>query len=134
MTWLPWRAVALVLAILLLLAVGAGLGGWLSSGHYRPQIDAANDARTQCLAARNNLEALVGDQNAAIAQLANQAEQRQVKAAQAVADAQKQADRHYAAAQRLQQERSVGDQCAAAEVIIDQEFGLSGSARHSSAN
>ncbi|MCP8465945.1 hypothetical protein NK553_18495 [Pseudomonas sp. ZM23] len=119
-----WKLIALVLAILLLLAAGAGLGGWLAAGHYRPQLDAASDARTQCLAARNNLEALVGDQNAAIAQLANQAEQRQAKAAQAVAAAQQQADRHYAAAQRLQQERVGGDQCAAAEAIIDQELGL----------
>ncbi len=64
------------------------------------------------------------EQGAKLGELANQAEQRQAKAAQAVADAQQQAGQHYAAAQRLQQERADGDQCAAAEAVIDKELGL----------
>lgn len=120
----PWKAAGLVLAALLLVAVGTGLGVWLAAGHYRPQLDAAAVDLTSCRAARGNLEALVGDQNAAIAGLANQAQQRQARAAQAVADAQQQAGEHYAAAQRLQQEHAEGDQCAAAEAVIDKEFGL----------
>ncbi|MDH1011563.1 hypothetical protein N5J43_12320 [Pseudomonas nicosulfuronedens] len=114
----------LALVSLLLVVIGAGLGVWLAVGHYRPQLDAANDAEGQCVAARGNLEELTKEQGAKLGELANQAEQRQAKAAQAVADAQQQAGLHYAAAQRLQQERAEGDQCAAAEAVIDKELGL----------
>ena len=119
-----WRFLAVGLAALLLLTVGAGGGVWWSAGHYRPQLDAANDEKGQCAAARGNLEELAKAQGAKLGELANQAEQRQAKAAQAVADAQQQAGQHYAAAQRLQQERADGDQCAAAEAVIDKELGL----------
>lgn len=121
---LRWKAAALVLTGLLLVAAGAVLSGWLTAGHYRPQLDAANDAKDKCVAARDNLEELAKEQGAKLGELANQAEQRQAKAAQAVADAQQQASQHYAAAQRLQQERAEGDQCAASEALIDKELGL----------
>ena len=121
---LRWKAAALVLTGLLLVAAGAALGGWLAAGHYRPQLDAANGARGQCLAARESLQALAEEQGAKLGELVNQAEQRQAKAAQEVANAQQQAGQHYAAAQRLQQERAEGDQCAAAEAVIDKELGL----------
>ncbi|HCF3801168.1 hypothetical protein [Pseudomonas aeruginosa] len=126
MTWLLsyWKPLALVLAALLMVVAGAGLGAWLTAGHYRPQLDQAAQGLTACRAARDNLESLVGQQNAAIAGLADQAEQRQAKAAQAVVDAQQQAGQRFAAAQRLQQERAEGDQCAAAEAVIDKELGL----------
>lgn len=119
-----WKGAALGLAVLLLVAAGAGLGGWLAAGNYRPQLDAANEAKGQCVAARGNLEELTKEQSAKLGELANQAEQRQAKAAQAVAAARQQAGEHYAAAQRLQQERAEGDQCAAAEAVIDKELGL----------
>ncbi|WP_457927233.1 hypothetical protein [Pseudomonas aeruginosa] len=126
MTWLLsyWKPLALVLAVLLMVVAGASLGAWLTAGHYRPQLDQAAQDLTACRAARGNLESLVGQQSAAIAGLADQAEQRQAKAAQAVVDAQQQAGQRFAAAQRLQQERAEGDQCAAAEAVIDKELGL----------
>ncbi|SDI07416.1 hypothetical protein [Pseudomonas panipatensis] len=120
----PWKAASLVLAALLLVAAGAGLGVWLAVGHYRPQLDQAGQDLATCRSARGNLEALVGDQNTAIAGLADQAEQRQAKAAQAVANAQQQADQHYAAAQRLQQEHADGEPAQVASDIIDKELGL----------
>lgn len=43
---LRWKIAALVLACLLPVA----------AGHYRPQLDAANDTKGQCVAARGNLE------------------------------------------------------------------------------
>lgn len=119
-----WKAAALALACLLLVAIGAGIGAWLSAGHYRPQLNAANDAKGQCVAARGNLEELAKEQGAKLGELANQAEQRQAKAAQAVANAQQQASQHYAAAQRLQQERAEGDPAAVAEALIDKELRL----------
>lgn len=120
----PWKAAGLALAALLLVAAGAGGGVWLAAGHYRPQLDQAAQDLTACRAARGNLETLVGDQNTAIAGLANQAEQRQAKAAQAVAAAQQQAGQHFAAAQRLQQEHVAGDPAQAAAELIDKELGL----------
>ncbi len=119
-----WKGVALVAVLLLLLTAGAGLGAWLSARHYRPQLDASNEAHGQCVAARGNLEALAKEQGAKLGELVNQAEQRQAKAAQAVAAAQQQAGQHYAAAQRLQQERAEGDPAAVAEALIDKELGL----------
>lgn len=119
-----WKLSLLALASLLLVVIGAGLGVWLAAGHYRPQLDAANDAKGQCVAARGNLEELTKEQGAKLGELANQAEQRQAKAAQAVATAQQQAGQHYAAAQRLQQERAEGDPAAVAEAVIDKELRL----------
>ncbi|KRV76366.1 hypothetical protein [Pseudomonas citronellolis] len=124
MSGLLTKPLALVLAALLLIAAGAGLGVWLAARHYRPLLDQVAQDLASCRAARGNLEALVGDQNTAIAGLANQAQQRQAKAAQAVADAQQQAGQHFAAAQRLQQEHADGEQCGATEVVIDHELGL----------
>ncbi|HBO4800369.1 TPA: hypothetical protein ACQRGV_003666 [Pseudomonas aeruginosa] len=118
------RVISIALACLLLVGLGAAGGVWLGARHYRPQLDQAAQGLTACRAARGNLESLVGQQNAAIAGLADQAEQRQAKAAQAVVDAQQQAGQRFAAAQRLQQERAEGDQCAAAEAVIDKELGL----------
>lgn len=120
----PWKAGALVLAILLLFAAGAALGGWLTADHYRPQLDAANEEKGRCVAARGNLEELTKEQGAKIGELSAQAQQRQAKAIQAVAAAQQQADLHYAAAQRLQQEHADGDPAAVAEALIDKELGL----------
>ncbi|WP_448678990.1 hypothetical protein [Pseudomonas nicosulfuronedens] len=119
-----WKFLAVVLAVLLLIAAGAGLGAWMTAGHYRPQLDAANKENGQCVAARSNLEELAKEQGAKLGELANQAEQRQANAAQAVAAAQQQASQHYAAAQRLQQERAEGDPAAVAEALIDRELGL----------
>ena len=124
MSEIVWKGAALVLAVLLLVAAGAGGGVWLAAGHYRPQLDQAAQDLVACRAARGNLETLVGDQNTAIADLANQAEQRQAKAAQAVADAQQQAGQHFAAAQRLQQGRAEGDPAQVAADLIDKELGL----------
>lgn len=120
----PWKASVLALAAVLLVAIGAAGGAWLSSEQYAPQLQERGDKLAACTAARDNVLALVAEQGAKLGELANQAEQRQAKAAQAVAAAQQQAGQHYAAAQRLQQERAEGDQCAAAEVVIDKELGL----------
>lgn len=119
-----WKASALALVAVLLVAIGAAGGAWLSSEQYAPRLKEQGDKLTSCAIARDNVLALVQEQGAKLGELASQAEQRQAKAAQAVADAQQQTGQHYAAAQRLQQERVEGDQCAAAEAVIDKELGL----------
>ncbi|WP_407733017.1 hypothetical protein [Pseudomonas citronellolis] len=124
MSGLLTKPLALVLAALLLVVAGAGLGAWLAARHYRPQLDAAAEGLTACRSARGNLEALVADQNSAIAGLANAAEQRQAKAVQEVQRAQPAAAMEFSAGQRLQQERTGGDPAAASVSIIDQELGL----------
>lgn len=124
MSGLLMKPLTLVLAALLLVAAGAGIGVWFAAGHYRPQLDAAAEDLTTCRVARSNMEILVGDQNAAIASLANQAEQRQAKAVQEVQQAQPAATAEFSAGQRLQQERTGGDPAAASALIIDRELGL----------
>lgn len=118
------KPAALVLAALLLVATGAGLGAWLAAGHYRPQLDQAAQDLAACRAALGNLEALAQEQGAKLGDLVNQAEQRQAKAVQAMADAQQQAGQHFAAAQRLQQEHAEGDPAQVAADLIDKELGL----------
>ncbi|WP_236208996.1 hypothetical protein [Pseudomonas tohonis] len=115
--------VRLVLAGLALLAAGA-LGAWLAAGHYRPQLDEAQDLAAQCRLARGSLESAVGEQNARLAQLRAEDEQRQQAVVQAQQQARRAAAGDYSAAQRLQQDRIGGDQCAAAATVIDQELGL----------
>ncbi|QRY82306.1 hypothetical protein JVX91_00485 [Pseudomonas sp. PDNC002] len=107
-----------------MIGLGAAGGAWLSSERYAPQLKDQGDKLTSCAIARDNMLALVQEQGVKLGELANQAEQRQAKAAQAVADAQHQAGQHYAAAQRLQQERNEGDQCAVTEAVIDKELGI----------
>lgn len=119
-----WKVAALALAAALLIGLGAAGGVWLCSEQYKAQLQEKSDKLTACTMARDNVLALVEEQSAKLGELANQAEQRQAKAAQAVAVAQQQAGQHYAAAQRLQQERAEGDQCAASESVIDKELGL----------
>jgi hypothetical protein len=119
-----WKAGALALVATLLVGVGAAGGVWLSSEQYAPQLKDQGDKLTACVAARDNVLALVTEQGVKLGELVNQAEQRQVKAAQAVASAQQQASQHYAAAQRLQQERAEGDPAAVAESLVDKELGL----------
>ncbi|MCO7557649.1 hypothetical protein [Metapseudomonas otitidis] len=113
----------LVLAGVALLLAAAG-GAWLAAQHYRPLLDEAQDRAVRCQQARQDLESAVGEQNARLAQLRSEAEQRQQAAAQALREAHQAAAGDYAAAQRLQQERIGGDQCAAAEAVINRELGL----------
>nr|WP_314614279.1 hypothetical protein [uncultured Pseudomonas sp.] len=113
-------------------AAGAGLltlagmlvGGWIATSHFRPVLDAAQDQASVCAAARDNLAVLTQEQGKALGDLTLAANERQARAEQAVSEAKASADLDYAAANRLQQERTGGDQCTAATSIIDKELGL----------
>nr|WP_306283363.1 hypothetical protein [Pseudomonas aeruginosa] len=113
-----------MLACLLLVGLGAVGGVWIGARHYRPQLDAASADLAACRAARGEMESAVVEQGRQVAALRLAGEQRARDAAQAVEQARRRADGDYAAAQRLLRERSAGDQCLAAEVVIDQELGL----------
>ncbi len=126
------RVISIALACLLLVGLGAAGGIWLGARHYRPQLDAALADLVACRASRGELETAVAEQVRQVAALRMAGEQRARDAAQAVERGRQQAAEQYAGAQRLLSQRTAGEQCAAAEVVIDQELGLS--ARHSSAN
>ena len=64
------------------------------------------------------------EQGGQIAALRVAGEQRARDAAQAVDRGRQQAAEQYAEAQRLVRERTAGEQCAAAEAVIDKELGL----------
>ncbi|HFH3730160.1 hypothetical protein [Pseudomonas aeruginosa] len=118
------RAFSITLACLLLVGLGAAGGVWLGARHYRPQLDAALADLIACRAARGELESAVAEQVRQVAALRLAGEQRARDAAQAMERGRQQAAEQYAGAQRLLRERSAGDQCLAAEVVIDQELGL----------
>lgn len=118
------RALSVALACLMLVGLGAAGGVWLGARHYRPQLDAARSDLVACRAALGELESAVAEQVRQVAALRQAGEQRARDAAQAVDRGRQQAAEQYAEAQRLLRERSAGDQCLAAEVVIDQELGL----------
>lgn len=119
--WAWWLAAVVVVA---------GLQQWRVAG-AQAERDVANrtlEARTterdNCRTARASLEQHVADQNQALADARSAELQKRERAQRAQADAQQQAQTDYQAANRLQQERTGGEVCAAAESVIDQELGL----------
>ncbi|HEK2614460.1 TPA: hypothetical protein ACKPZN_001647 [Pseudomonas aeruginosa] len=118
------RAFSVALACLLLVGLGAAGGVWLGARHYRPQLDAAQTGLAACRSARGSLEAAVAEQGRQVAALRLAGEQRARDAAQAVEQGRQQAAEQYAAANRLLRDRTAGEQCAAAEAVIDKELGL----------
>ncbi|HBN8554635.1 hypothetical protein ACSETN_22250 [Pseudomonas aeruginosa] len=118
------RVVSVALACLLLVGLGAAGGVWLGARHYRPQLDAALSDLVACRAARGGLESAVAEQVRQVAALHLSGEQRARDAAQAVDRGRRQAAEQYAAAQGLLSQRTAGEQCMAAEAVIDQELGL----------
>lgn len=111
---------------LVLALAAAGVIWWQQGQIQKARADAAQLAQQagQCKLARDNLEALAGEQGRALGDLQLAAQQRQADAEKAVADARVSAQSDYQAANRIQQERTGGDQCMAATSIIDKELGL----------
>ena len=108
----------------LLILFGIVLGAWGVTSHFRPLLDEEQERVAACTAARDNLEGLAKEQGKALGDLTLAASERQAKAEQAVSEARVRAQADYAAANRLQQDRTGGDQCTAATSIIDKELGL----------
>ncbi|HCL3279533.1 TPA: hypothetical protein N2A29_003549 [Pseudomonas aeruginosa] len=118
------RVISITLACLLLVGLGAAGGVWFGARHYRPQLDAAQADLIACRAARGELESAVAEQVRQIAALRQASERRARDAAQALEQGRQQAAEQYAAAQRLLYQRTAGEECAAADAVIDQELGL----------
>ncbi|WP_052081016.1 hypothetical protein [Pseudomonas sp. ML96] len=77
-----------------------------------------------CRETRGTLLVQVAEQNTAIAGLRSAAQSRAEAAKDAQQQARQGAEQDYQAANRLQQERTGGDACIAAEAVIDRELGL----------
>lgn len=77
-----------------------------------------------CRETRGSLLVQVSEQNSALADLRSTAAARAQQAEQAQADARQRSQTDYQAANRLQQERTGGDSCAAATSVINKELGL----------
>ncbi|MGC6863628.1 hypothetical protein ACP0H8_06145 [Pseudomonas aeruginosa] len=118
------RAFSVALACLLLVGLGTAGGVWIGARHYRPQLDAALADLIACRAARGELESAVVEQGRQVAALRLAGEQRAREAALAVEQGWQQAAERYSAANRLLRDRTTGEQCAAAEAVIDKELGL----------
>ena len=118
------KMACLGLAAALLLGLGAGGGAWLAGQHYRPLLDVANTNLVSAQSARDNLEALAGEQGRKLGELVQAGDLRERAAAQAQAKASQEAQPDYAAANKLLRERTGGDPAQAAAAIIDQELGL----------
>lgn len=108
----------------LLILLGIAVGTWATTSHFRPVLDQVQDQASVCAAARENLAGLAAEQGKALGDLTLAANERQARVEQALKDAQVSAQVDYVAANRLQQEQTGGDQCAAATAIIDKELGL----------
>lgn len=124
MSTVVWRLIGVTLALVMLLAAGAGIGVWLAADHYRPLLDTANRNLATVTAGRDNLESLAGEQGRKLGELAQAGKDRAERASKTLAVAKEEAKPDYAAANRIQQARIGGDQCAAAIMVIDQELNL----------
>ncbi|EPJ8753412.1 hypothetical protein I5S62_06245 [Pseudomonas putida] len=108
----------------LLILLGMAVGTWATTSHFSPLLEDQQDKAAKCTAARDNLAGLATEQGKALGDLTLAANERQARAEQAVNEAKASAHVDYTAANRLQQERTGGEQSAAAASIIDKELGL----------
>ncbi|EKP5709860.1 hypothetical protein AO989_28620 [Pseudomonas aeruginosa] len=118
------RVISIALACLVLVGLGAAGGVWIGARHYRPQLDAARSDLVACRASRGELESAVAEQVRQVAALRLAGEQRAREAAHALEQGRQQAAEQYAAAHRLLSQRTAGEECAAADAVLDQELGL----------
>ncbi|UHH28282.1 hypothetical protein LUW10_20710 [Pseudomonas veronii] len=118
------KLAALGMAVILLLGLGAGGGVWLAARHYRPLLDAVNTDLATTKSARDNLEALAGEQGKKLGELVQAGKDREQAARLAQDKAAQEAQPDYSAANQLLRERTGGDPAQAAATIIDQELGL----------
>lgn len=119
--WIYWLLAVLLVGGVQQLRV-ADLQGNLDA--ERQAVTDRTSERDTCRTTRASLEAQVGEQGETLAGLQKAEQDRKEAARKAQVDAKQNAQQDYQAANRLQQERTGGDSCAAAESVIDKELGL----------
>lgn len=122
----PLALLKVIPAWLWLALAAAGVIWWQHEQIQDARQDANDQAgqAAQCRLARDNLVSLANEQGKALGDLQLEAQQRQEQAKQAVEVARVEAGADFAAANRLQQERTGGDLCTGATSVIDKELGL----------
>lgn len=126
-----WKGAALLLAVLLLIAAGTGLGAWLSAEYYRPQLATAQKqiadssaAVASCVTTRENLTAGVEAQNQALERLQAAAAQsaERAQAAQAAAEGRARAAEQNAQSILSERTPAGAEACSAARKAFDTEL------------
>lgn len=119
----PVKGIAYIVIVLLALCAIVGLGAWLAARHYQPTIDILNDKLSKCSSLKDQANAAIISQNAAITALQLAATIRDKAAKDAVAAARKSAKDDYGKASDVLAERVDGpDVCAAASSAFDAEL------------
>ncbi len=120
----PWRIVAVLVVIAVLLGLGAAGGYKAARAYYEPKLTAANEQIGTLTAANTALKASVEHQNTAIANLQAEAQKRQQAATAAVQQAHKAAAKNQTRAQAvlLLKPPPGANQCAAAQAAFDDEL------------
>lgn len=126
-----WKGTSLLLAVLLLLAVGVGLGAWLAAEHYRPLLDTAQQqiadssaAVASCVTSRDSLAAGVDAQNQALVLLQTVAAQsaERARAQQEAAEGRAVAAEQNAQAILAERVPAGAEVCSAARQAFDKEL------------
>ena len=121
----------MLLAVLLPVAVGAGMGAWLAAGHFRPQLATAQKqiadssaAVASCVTTRESLAAGVESQNQALVRLQAAAAQSAERARAAQAAAEGRARTAEQNAQSILAERTPAgaEACSTARQAFDNEL------------
>lgn len=120
----PWRIVAALVAIVVLLGLGAAGGYKAARAYYEPKLTAANEQIGTLTTANTALKASVEHQNAAIADLQAEAKRREQTATAAVQQAHKVAVKSQTRAQAvlLLKPPPGVNQCVAAQAAFDDEL------------
>ncbi len=117
------KLLAYTVVVLLALSAVVGLGAWLAGRHYQPTIDSLNDKLSKCSSLRDQANAAIHSQSAAITVLQQSAAFREKTAKDAVAAARKSAKDDYGTANDVLAERVESpDVCAAASSAFDAEL------------
>lgn len=117
------KGIVCIVVMLLALSAVVGLGAWLAGRHYQPTIDNLNDKLSKCGSLKDQANATIHSQNAAITSIQQAAAIREKAAKDAVAAARKLAKDDYGKANDVLAERvDSPDVCTAASSAFDAEL------------
>jgi len=112
-----WFALSLTGCLL-----GGCIGGWLTARFYGGQLESLRLEQARCSEAGKAMAAQRVLQNAQVEALEQAARQRADSVERALLQAREEAQSHEAAASRLLQEHSEGEECAVVHQLIDREL------------
>ena len=127
----PWRIVAVLVLVAVLLGLGAWGGHTLTRNHYEPLLADANKQIGTLTTANTSMKASVEKQNGAIADLQAEAQRREREAVLAVQQARQQSAKEQTRAQAVLLLRPPpgANPCTAAQAAFDDELKMERGAR-----